>query len=314
MSDTTEKPQFWPILRAAFIALNRAYLPAVEEAARARRIESPAWQYLLYILVFKDEPLSVSAIRVRGPYTSARLFAERFEMLSKLGFLSRQAPGRTQELSEPQEPRYLPTKGGLSAARSFLHTARAAMAGLAPLPPAELERLALLLERVVNASLKTPAPLDGWSVRHSMNLDPGPGTDVVARIDQYFSDLAAYRDDCHISSWRGHGIDGHAWEILTLVWRKQADSLAALREALKHRGFSEEETIRALQELLDRGWVEGTAVRYSATAVGSDVRQTAQYTTDALFNAPFACLNNTEQEELATVLEKLSQAFRPPGG
>jgi DNA-binding MarR family transcriptional regulator len=180
---------------------------------------------------------------------------------------------------------------------------------LSPLPLAELERLATLLECVVHGCLKPSAPLDGWCIRHSRNLDPGPRAHAVARIDQHFSDLAAYRDDCHISSWKGHGMDGHAWEILTFVWRRQADGLDALREKLKHRGFTQEETSQALQELVDRGWIEGTPVRYSTTAVGGDVRRTAQDTTDALFDAPFACLADAERAELVTLLERLAKAF-----
>ena len=305
MSGTAGKTQFWPILRTAFIALYNGYRPAVESAAKVRGIESPAWEYLLYILVFRGEPLSAAGMRVRGPYTSARLFAERFETLARPGYLSREGA----DPADAEAAQYSPTKAGLSVAHSFLHAVHAAMTGLSPLPLTELERLATLLERAVHACLKPSAPLGGWCIKHSRNLDPGPGAHVVARIDQYFSDLAAYRDDCHISSWKGHGVDGHAWEILTFVWRNQADSLDALREKLKHRGFTQEETTRALQELLDRGWIEGTPVRYSATAVGSDVRQTAQDTTDTLFNAPFACLDDAEKAELVTLLEKLAKAF-----
>lgn len=290
------------------MALNRGYWPAIEDASRALQIEGPAWQYLLYLLVFKDEPLSTAAMRVRGPYTSPRLYTKRFETLARLGFLSRAGGVRAQE--EPTDlPTFLPTEAGLRAAQNLLDAARSAMGELTLLPRAELERLAGLLEQVVNTSLKPPAPLDGWSVKHSRNMDPGPGAHVVARIDQYFSDLAAYRDDCHISSWKGNEIDGHAWEILTLVWRNQADSLKMLCEKLKHRGFTEEETTGSLQELLDRGWIEGTPVQYSVTAVGSDVRHSAQNTTDRLFNRPFACLAKAEKEELVTLLEKLAKAL-----
>ncbi len=308
MSGTTGKTQFWPILRAAAVALNGAYWPAIESAARARGVQSPAWQYLLYLLVFRNEPLSAAVMRGRGPYTSGRLFEERFETLLRLGYLSRGAAGAGTAGAETAQ--YLPTNAGLSAARSFLSAAHAKMSELAPLPLTELERLAAMLERVVHACLKPHAPLDGWCISHSMNLDPGPRAHVVARIDQYFSDLAAYRDDCHISSWKGHGVDGHAWEILTFVWREQADSLESLEEKLKHRGFTREETARAVQDLLDRGWMEGTTVRYSTTAVGSDVRHTAQDTTDTLFNAPFACLDDTERTEFVGLLERLAGAFK----
>ena len=307
-SGATGKTLFWPVARAAFIALNGAYWPAIESAARVRGIESPAWQYLPYLLVFKGEPLSAAVMRTRGAYISARLFEERFETLVQQGFLSREASGA--EPGGVSTARYVPTNAGLSAAHSLLNTAHSRMSRLTPLPLVELERLASLLERVVRACLKPHAPLDGWCISHSMNLDPGPRAHVVARIDQHLSDLAAYRDDCHLSSWRGHGVEGHSWEILTFVWRKQADSLDALREKLKHRGFTQEETSQAVQELLDRGWMEGTPVRYSTTAVGSDVRQTAQDTTEALFNAPFACLDDAESAELVGLLERLAKAFQ----
>ncbi len=292
---------FWPLIRESFVALNAKYWPSLEKAAKDRGLKEPAWQYLIYLLVFEPDPASAAALCRRGAYMSPRLYEERLQSLAKQGYVS----------ADSEHGEYRATDPGLDVARSLITAAREAMAVLDPTPMTEpdLERLASLLALVVKAALAESEPPGKWCVTHSRNLDPGHASHPVARIDQYFSDLAAYRDDCHLASWRPHGLEGHAWEILTFIWRGQANSFDELRAKLGHRGFTNEETNAALRELLNRGWIEGDEKQYEVTAEGAEVRQTAQDTTDRYFDRPFNCLSKTQSGGLVTLLKKLSESL-----
>jgi hypothetical protein len=76
------------------------------------------------------------------------------------------------------------------------------------LPESDLKRLASLLGRLVEANLTTPESPGKWCLRIARNFDPGVEAPVMARLDQYLSDLSAYRDDAHLASWRSYGVSG----------------------------------------------------------------------------------------------------------
>lgn len=72
--------------------------------------------------------------------------------------------------------------------------------------------------------------------------------------------MSGYRDDAHLAacprSNRG-GLSATALETLTLLWRGEADSLAAVCQRLSRRGQSPYVYAEALKELRTRGFVEG---------------------------------------------------------
>ena len=55
----------------------------------------------------------------------------------------------------------------------------------------------------------------------------------MVRIDQFFSELRAYRDDSHLAAWRGYENNGHAWDILTLLWVEDKLPVKAVNEKLE---------------------------------------------------------------------------------
>jgi hypothetical protein len=290
----------WPATLEALQALARHYGPEMDRAAVEMNL-SDRYGWLLPALVFEPEPISAGRLRLRSPYTSARLCIDRLENAARGGFL---AP-----LPEA-ENEYRLTGLGRQAANRVIEAAYTKMAQLQPLPLAELARLADLLNEVVICCLDAPEPPGKWCLSHSRRTDPGEEVSVVVRIDQYLSDLAAYRDDAHLASWQPHDLEGHVWETLTCLWWGETNTFVGLFEKLERHGYSPEEYKQALENLIQRGWVEETDREYHLTSTGESVRELAEEATDRYFYAPWSCLSPAETETLQTLLVGFRNGLR----
>lgn len=289
----------WPLAQEALQALGSYYYPTMEQAAAEFGLKSPEWQgWLLPALTFEPDPISAETLRIRSPYTSPRLYTERLKNAANGGFLAAVA-----------EDKYRLTELGRRAAKHVIDAAYAAMATLHPLSSQELERLADLLRRLALACLSAPEPPGKWCIAHSRRIDPGDSASIVARIDQYLSDLAAYRDDAHLAAWQPQNISAHAWEALTYLWRGEAATLDGLCSKLGRRGRSPDEYRQALQELVNRGWIEEEVSGYQLTPQGLEIRRSAEELTDRYFYAPWGCLDQEETEELRSLLSRLRDAL-----
>jgi DNA-binding MarR family transcriptional regulator len=280
-------------------ALGRHYGPAMDQTAAELKL--PEWYGLLEALVFEPESISAMRLRLRSPYTSDRLYNEQLAKAAKQGFLT--------PISEA-ENEYRLTELGRQAAERVLGAAYAKMTALLPMPSTDLERLASLLHRLVKSCLTTPEPPGKWCIIHSRRNDPGDNASVVVQIDQYLSDLAAYRDDVHLAAWQSHSVEGHIWEALTYLWRGEATTLAGLYHKLERRGYSQDEYKQALEDLIKRGWVIEKAGEYRVTPLGQEVRQAVEDATDRYFYGAWSCLSQGETEELQTLLILLRDGLR----
>ena len=228
----------WPMLLEALQALGRHYGPAMDQAAAQLGLPTPDWNgWLLAALMFEPEPISAARLRERSPYTSARLINERLVKAARQGFLTPIGEAETE---------YRLTQTGKLAAERVIGAAYEEMGTLQPIELTEMEHLASLLHRLVMACLSAPEPPGKWSILHSRRTDPRDDASVVVRIDQYGSDLAAYRDDAHLAAWQSHNLEGHAWDALTCLWRGEATTPDELHRKLERRGYSRDEYGQAL--------------------------------------------------------------------
>jgi hypothetical protein len=178
------------------------------------------------------------------------------------------------------------------------------------LPEGDMHGLAGLLRRIIDASAAAPAPADTSHLRTSRRTDPGAGLSPAAQIDQYLTDLNGFRDDAHLAAWRPSEIDGAAWEALTLLWRGEADTPAALAEKLAGRRHDPAAYAAALHSLAERGWAAEQAGAYSLTEQGRTIRQQAEAETDRLFYEPWGSLDDSETHELRLLLTRLGDRAR----
>jgi hypothetical protein len=286
----------WPIFVDAYHAISQCYVPVMDEKAAEYQLPERGGWLLLPALTFDPDNISAEKLRIRSPYTSARRYQAGLEELVAGDFI----------IAEPvNDLGYRLSPAGRQAILAIIQAGYDVMQTLQPLDTGELEALANMLYQLVYACLEAPEPPGKWSISHSRRIDPGDDAPDLVRIDQYLSDLAAYRDDSHLAAWQIHEIKGHAWEAITVLWRKGPFSLDALCEQLAHRGFTTEEYQVALADLIRRGWVTSDAKQYSLTELGEKVREATEADTDGYFYRPWSCLSEQEIDFLQKQLTRL---------
>lgn len=289
----------WPLAYEALRALGAQYGPAIQQALGEVGLESREFWLLWTAQMLEPEPISPARLQVRNPYSASQASEEGLAKATQQGFL---APVADNEYR-------LTEAGRLVVQRVTDESVYARLAALEPMPQASQERLASLLRRLVEASLTAPEPPGKAGIGVSRRTDPGNHAPAMVRIDQYLTDLNAYRDDAHLAAWQPYGFTGQAWEALTYLWRGEAKSLDELYEKLKFRGHSRAVYLEAMQDLVHRGLIEETAGAYQVTGPGQTFRQEAEDATNRYFYAPWTYLNESEVEELRHLLVRLREGL-----
>lgn len=283
----------WFLAQEAWEALGAGYGPVMARTA-AKEAGFPEGAYFGWILPalgLDPDPISARQLAAWSPYTALALDESRLSASAQLGFL-RDAGGGN----------YYLTDAGRTAAKRITSAAYAYMAPLQPVPASDLSRLGELLFRLVDACITAPEPPEKWHLQLSRRTDPGEAAPIVARIDQYLTDLNAYRNDASLSVWQPFGVSGATWEAFTCLWRGDARTLDELCDRLSFRGHPRADYAGALADLVAHGWVAATNDSYRLTDAGRVVREDAERAIDQCFLAPWACLETREAEELAVLL------------
>jgi hypothetical protein len=283
--------EIYPHILDAEQALIPFYDPTVTKAGEDFNLDGPETYLLFAIPTFEPEPVSAELLNVRSPYTNEEIYRHRLESMSRVGLL---------EALDPDH--YRLTERGVRALKMIRNAANNAMASIAPLPAAELGKLATLLMKRVEACLTAPEPPGKWAITHSHKLDSGPGAAVMVRIDQYLTDLLAYRDDSHLAAWRPNNVSGHTWDVLTLLWLNESESIDTVLQKLSRRGNSFEVTEDALKDLVKLNWATYSLDIFSITSKGRAIRQSAEELTDAYYYAPWADLSEKDLDSLVDLL------------
>jgi hypothetical protein len=292
----------WHLSWEALQALGAHYGPAIDHAAEGIGIPLGEWYgWLMAARIFEPYPVSTARLQVRAAYSAPARLDEDLAKGVHMGLLEPAAGIKGRE--------YHLTEQGHWAIRHLIDTAYTAMIALHPLPNADLERLDALLYRLVRASLAVPEPPGKWCLRIARHYDPGESAPAIVRLDQYLSDLDAYRDDAHLAAWQPCGVSGQTWEAFTMLWRHGLLTLDQLATRLRRRGHTPETYAVALDELAARGWIARDGDAYQLTDEGRSQREAAEATTDRYFYAPWSCLSASETAELSDLLIRVQEGL-----
>lgn len=297
MPASPDDPALWRRMLAAVTALEPFLAPTLDHYHKQTGLSGWTWLNLLAVLTFEPEPATVVRFQVRDPYSSPQRYRDRLHAAAD------------QDLLLPSDDEYHLTSAGRAGVHQFVDDLRTMMAAVDPLPPAQGERLAGLLDRLVEASLNNFPPPLPWSIRLSYKLMPAR-VPPLPFSEQAISCLAAYRDDAHLAAWQPSGLSGPALESLTQLWRQQAASLDGLCRQLVRRAHPPAVYAAALQELREWGYIVGPNTAPTVTPTGRDFRQQVEETTDRYFFAPWACLNPAAKTELADLLDRLTSGLQ----
>lgn len=233
------------------------------------------------------------------PYAAPGLLKTRLGVLLEKGFL---------QAEEAQE--YHLTDRGSELIQNWIKKVRTHLAGLAPLPDRDLCRLSALLSRMVQSALDSPPPPSKDHLLSSRRIAPAASDAPMVHIDQYLTDLVYFRDDAHVSAWREHNLEGPSIEVLTLLWRGEAEDVDGLSATLfERRGYTRddyEDVVRGLQE---RGLVDASQSTLAVTPEGRALRQEIEATTERYYMLPWTVVSPVDVQELRNLLQRLVQAL-----
>lgn len=169
--------------------------------------------------------------------------------------------------------------------------------------------LAILFERLVKECMATPPPPNTWSIQLSYQLMPALEPPLPF-IEQAITCLYAYRDDAHLAAWRNSNLSATAFEVLTYLWREEANSFEKLLDLLANRGHSDDVYLDALAELRDRKYIAGGRSKLRVTPDGIGFRGQVEMDTDMYFFAPWSCLSSREKDRMEDLLVSLWEGLK----
>jgi hypothetical protein len=277
-------------------------LPRPQEMVQllsAAALQQPEWSTLVSAQLC-EPPFGPDVLADRMPYASPALLQTRVAALLSKGFL--------QEVA-PQE--YILTDQAVDLVGRWVEREREHLASLEPLPRKDLERLATLLSRVVQAALTAPPPPDKQRLLGSRSLAPTSDAGPTVQIDQYLTDLYWFRDDAHVAAWREAGLNSISIEVLTLLWRGEAHDIDGLSAALsERRGYTREDYAGCVRTLAESGLVDASQTTLAVTAVGRARREEIEATTDRYYMFPWTVLLPVEVKQLRDLLQRFTAALK----
>lgn len=289
----------WTVSQKVFRGLEGISQTAFETAARSAGFGPGKWRgWLLPAYLIQPEPISSATLRIRNPYTNATLFTRRLSQFAARGYLIESETG------------YSLSDSGLAAARSLIAASNSALNQMALPAESTLAQCNQLLEKIRQACLDSSEPHSKWCLLHNGSRESSEGHTLICSISQQLSDLAAWRDDCHLAAWQPyHYLHGSVWEVFTLFWRGEAKTIDDVtRICSEKRGIVQSEYHTAINELKMRGWLsvadDGVC---TLTSAGYKTRQSAEDYTDEMFYAPFQTLSAAESQDLLYYLLQIEQ-------
>lgn len=286
----------YPAIGAAYRALADIYAPVIEKCSQEYGLSIRAIFILLTAPTFEPKAVSAELLNIRSPYTAPEYYSSILQELAHLGVLYPENEGQ-----------YRITKRGLEIIKKSLAAIYRAMGEIQSFPLVKQMDLASRLKILADHCLAAPDPPGTWCIRHVRRMDPGTRVPMMARIDQFLSELQAFRDDAHLAAWRGIESNGHAWDILTQMWREGKSNPEKIFQALARRGYSHEQSRRAVELLLRRGWITREGESLQITSFGSEIRQNAEIATERYFHAPFARISANEMKQTIALMVEFSR-------
>jgi len=291
--------ELYPAFKAASEAMKSIYDPVCARYAEKFHITPLEMNVFSAVPTFEPNPVSPAILNIRSPYTAPEHYRSILEKLASEGLLK--SVGADQ---------FRITERGLEALKEILNAIYNTMAGLQSFSVTKMMDLASRLKELADACMGAPDPPGIWCIQHERRKDPGSGSPMMARIDQFLSELLAFRDDANLAAWRRYKCSGHTWEVLTLLWVEQESSVEEINRALQRRGFSVEQTEETVDKLLKREWLRQLNGRLRISPIGAEIRHTAEMTTDRFYLERFSCFSGLELARTLELIKEHRRGFR----
>jgi DNA-binding MarR family transcriptional regulator len=178
------------------------------------------------------------------------------------------------------------------------------LATLEPIPARQIADLAAQLARALAGIESSDIPKD--HVRRNRRFRGDEKIPMVALENAVFG-LWQARDDAHMASWRTAGFSGPAFDVLTRVWRREAQDPDELAKKLSAQRPADVDS--ALARLRSDGLVRSDTLE--VTDQGGALRQRIEDETDRRFFAPWPDDVGAAAPTLAARLRSINAALAP---
>ncbi len=262
---------------------------------------SPGWlTWVVAGMMFGEESITTEKYMHLFPYGLAQTNEGRFASAAQQGYLTINYKGE-----------YRLSNSGSEIAQKILHAVDVSVDHLDPMPMERLQKLVDTLIRLADESIAMPEPPAKWLISHKRrNMRPTEGSCLLRYVVFYYDQIAAYRDDVYVATWKAHGVEGHAWEMLDVLSQSDALTFDELHAKLSRRGVTEEVHVADVRELARRGWAEDASGKIQITSAGKQVRAEVEAETERLFFTPWSCLNESELEGLSSLAGQLRDGLK----
>jgi hypothetical protein len=205
-----------------------------------------------------------------------------------------------------QEGRWSLTDQGQAVLDELRQAMDAYFAGLTLIAPADLDRLAKLLDEALAACVRSGEPKTRDHTLRAARYRWKEPSSAFARLDAAIYGLWQIRDDCHVQAWRDAGLTGPTVDVLSRVWRAEASTEDEL--AAKITTQRPEDVRASLQQLRADGAIaEGPTL--SLTPAGGTLRERVEAETDRYFFAPWPDAVGSEATWVADRLAEVNAAL-----
>lgn len=274
--------------------------PAADKAAEELSLPAGYYAWVMPLWLFDADPFTIAEFMRYFPYGLAQVNDARLATAVQQGYLASDNQGA-----------YRATESGRTAAARLMQAGDETMSALTPMPKESLRAIGNLLARISDAASSTPEPPAHVLIKAKRDLYQLMNTFAI--LEGFIAHcllLEGHRDDCYITTWSAHGVEGHTWEVLDQLSQNDALNFDELHEKTSGRGVTREIHAEDVQELARRGWAEDGSGVVKATEAGKQVRAEVEAETERLFFAPWSCLNESEVEELSNLASQLRDKLK----
>lgn len=284
--------KFWPLLYSILQEFWSTTESHIEDSAVRNKI--PIELYLYSELGLGS--FSLQDFERRDPFTNPEQFEKVFVRLNVKGWIEPRSDGS-----------YRVTERAREGVRHIVRMGDTQLLDFKSMPDQELERLAVLLKRIVVACQAAQTPPEKWAILIRFRL-ADEYSPLLVQIREHLMDLLAYRDDAHLAAARPHfNKAGIVWLVLGSLWLGNAVNAQQMAEKMAFRRYDEDDFEIAIQAAVELGWAEpaGRPNTYQLTEQGRELRSQAEQLTDEYFYRPWSVIDQGELQELHRLLRTL---------
>jgi hypothetical protein len=282
-----------------FLRTRRRGWPGLTTFLDETGLSRPAVFLVAYAAGYPPGGASADDLRPGFPYATRDPHLPALDEATASGFLARDERGR-----------YRPTERGMALVVTVERAATAWLATQRPLPEADLQRLAMSFGTIADGLHRADWPPEArvhrwaWLVAHVPEAAKVP----LVRLERAIMDLWMARDDAHMAAWGAARFHGPQLDVLTRLWRGEAEDLATLQGLLAET--QEPETVAAIvDELSEQGYLEVRLGALQPTRAGHNVREGIEADTDEIYFRQWPALDSATVAWLHDTLGRLIAAL-----